>query len=448
MLHILFAIQILLLEKYLVGNLEFFGVIHVGIQWLILFTVISILCDMIIIIKRREVALRWSVLFFAMFMIYFMFRCAVDIPDLNWGSKFIGSDAGILFYFMFGYCASIPWSYVAGNKGGSNEIFDKYFIFVFFVASIFNSVNLLNLAFARSREDLYLVESGDDLYQWPGDLLSIRILMLTILTAYFISINKHGKRFGARIMSIAVVALFTLQCLISIFFSQIIGSNKAVVIIVGCWLCLIALIFAMKSIRDHLNTADAGVQIGVVLLIRIVLIKIVLLIFGVFGLLFFSITLIDFPFDKFRIFGFGSGQIDSVSSRLELLMDGFIMQFSVDPFWGHAGADYLTLGEGRYIHSTIANTLTHTGLVGFVMHFAGIFILLFEQKFQIFSRTQSFDCLVENNWELRFVGLLLFLMILLLGAVSSSFVWGVYWFSFGLYLSGSCSRNSCLCVRL
>ncbi len=430
-------IQLLIFEKYLFGNLVLFGIAHSGIEWLVLYIFFAVIGNIIFLIKKRRISLRPSVLLLIIFFIYFAYRCAVDLPGQDWSKIFVGSDAGILYHLLLGFLSAAPIAYAIeqGYEINRSTKFLKLFIGIFLVICTIDSFDLMRLAAEKSRGDLFLVETGDDMYQWPGDLLSIRTLILTALSGYLISqFDRDGNSFSRKAGKIIILIIQAAQFGMLLFYSQVLGSNKAVLIIIGCWVSLVSVLVASRIVRREGGNVK-GCSIGIFSLMCKTLSLTAGLTFIIGGLLVLIAIKINFPFDKFRIFGFGTGEISSYQSRLDLIIDGFLLQFSISPFFGHAAADYLTLGEGRYIHSTLAYALTHTGIIGFLMLAAVVTLALIEQRFDFIKKTNKEKYCQVANWKSKFIGLMLFLMILIVGIVSSSLIWGVAWFGLGLYLA-------------
>jgi hypothetical protein len=436
-LIIVLAVQLLFLEKYLIGNLMLFGVDHGGIEWLVLYIIFALISNSIVLVKKSRINLRLSVLLLIIFMIYFAYRCAVDLTGQDWLRKFVGSDAGILYHLLLGFLSAAPIAYAIDwgcEINRSTKLF-KLLVSIFLVICIINSFDLMHLAAEKSRGDLFLVETGDDMYQWPGDLLAMRTLISTMLSGYLISLfEKDRNLFFRKFGKFLILIMQAVQFGVLLFYSQVLGSNKAVLIILGCWLSLVSVLFASRIVRRE-GSNEKACSIGIFSLMCRTLLRTAVLTFVIGGLLILAAIKTNFPFDKFRIFGFGTGEISSFQSRLDLIVDGFLLQFSISPFFGHAAADYLTLGEGRYIHSTVAYALTHTGIIGFLILTAVVIMALVEQNFDFIKKENTEKDYRVDNWQMKFIGLMIFLVVLFVGIVSSSLIWGVAWFGIGLFLA-------------
>jgi hypothetical protein len=370
-------------------------------------------------------------------MIYFAYRFEVDLPGQDWSKIFVGSDAGILYHLLLGFLSAAPIAYAIekGYEFKRSTNFFKILIGIFLIICTIDSFDLMRIAIEKSRDDLFLVETGDNMYQWPGDLLSMRALILTMLSVYLISLfDRDGNLFFRKLGKFLILSMQTAQFGALVFYSQVLGSNKAVLIILSCWLSLIAVLIASRIVRRKISNVKSF-SIGIFSLMCWTLLRTAGLTFLIGGLLILIAIKLNFPFDKFRIFGFGTGEISSLQSRLDLIVEGFFLQFSISPFFGNAAADYLTLGEGRYIHSTVAYALTHTGIVGFLILASFVIIVLIEQKFDLIKRENGEENYNVDNWQMKLIALMMFLMILIIGIVSSSLIWGMAWFGIGLFLA-------------
>jgi hypothetical protein len=304
------------------------------------------------------------------------------------------------------------------------------------VHTTINSLRLAFLAYSSTREDIFLLKLGGDLYQWPGDLISIRLLVLTMFSAYLVSLHRGTQNKPKRMVGFLIMSLFTVQCGALIFFAQVIGSNKATLMTVSCWLGILMFVFAVSIVESRVAKKNENPSMGLFSLMSFSFFRTTIFSFLIAILIFTYIFLTNFPFEKFRIFGFGDGGLGSINSRLDLLIDGFIEQFMISPLWGHAGAEYLTQGEGMYMHNVIAYTLTHTGILGFFIATCALFAMVIEQRFKIFTTKTgpSFSSTVKG-WQLRLISLILLCATFLSGVMTSSLVWGVLWFGLGLFLS-------------
>ena len=138
----------------------------------------------------------------------------------------------------------------------------------------------------------------------------------------------------------------------------------------------------------------------------------------------------DFDLSKTRIFGFGSGENSSLSSRASIFKEEALDQLSYSPILGNANVAKITTGNsGEFLHNFIPNIIAELGLVGLLI----ITLILFSvfsillKKIKNSSRDEKgFNKFIINMW-LFFI--LLFLFFYANIAVEKS--WAVIWFYIG-----------------
>ena len=213
-----------------------------------------------------------------------------------------------------------------------------------------------------------------------------------------------------------------------------IGSNIATILIFGLGLIVITILMLLwsKSTLNYLTVKPITFKsllfskLSSRLIIFFVL-SIVILI----GIISFSISNMDIDFSKTRILGFGSGEISSIRSRLDL-WSNFAIQFKYSPFFGNMNVDCLTTGCGSYVHSVFASLLTHAGLLGFFL-FTFYLLLVIKEVFRVNASLQGEIFITCNIY--KFFTFLIFLAILLVGMIGTFLSWAVLWFAFGLILT-------------
>jgi hypothetical protein len=223
--------------------------------------------------------------------------------------------------------------------------------------------------------------------------------------------------------------LFGLYCLLTIggmILSQMIGSNNTLVNLGG-------LLFATTIFYIFINfTKSENLLSQIKLNIKkIFLSKLTSKLFGsifvslfiVFVLLVGLINFFDIDLDRFRIFGFGSGDMSSISSRLALL-NNFFIQFDYNPIFGNMDVDRLTTGEGSYTHSFILSLLSHLGIIGFILFFIYLFVAIKE-------KLNNHNNLFVNNL-LSLYSLVVFAGIFAIASFGTFITWIPLWFLLGL----------------
>lgn len=177
------------------------------------------------------------------------------------------------------------------------------------------------------------------------------------------------------------------------------GSNS----IVAFWIIALFCIF-YRSIRN----------------MSFLKVSIFLSLFIVLSFIFFTSVFFEFILQSSRLSGIadGSFQINSITSRIELLK-GFKEQFMASPIFGNFAAEkYSGLDLGSYSHSIPLSLLTHTGLIGFILVSFIILIAILKRL----TLTRSSDKVI----------FLLFFGISGLGSLYAFFSWTPFWFFVGL----------------
>jgi hypothetical protein len=277
------------------------------------------------------------------------------------------------------------------------------------------------------REDLFLISDLNGMYQRPGAFLTISFFIYSFTTAFFLFVNKYTKK--GKLVNFMSFVLFGLYCLLTIggmILSQMIGSNNTLVNLGG-------LLFATTIFYIFINfTKSENLLSQIKLNIKkIFLSKLTSKLFGsifvslfiVFVLLVGLINFFDIDLDRFRIFGFGSGDMSSISSRLALL-NNFFIQFDYNPIFGNMDVDRLTTGEGSYTHSFILSLLSHLGIIGFILFFIYLFVAIKE-------KLNNHNNLFVNNL-LSLYSLVVFAGIFAIASFGTFITWIPLWFLLGL----------------
>ena len=427
-------------EYYFYANLMAFGSEHRYVGLLAMVGVLSIAISITSFNFVRTTRVGMSVFLVFIFITYYSLRCAVDLPGNDLWFRILGSDSGMLYYYIFGVAMSLPLRglilrdyLVTGKRNLVGWLVVIYILFTFV-----NSAGLLAEALSRTRDDIFLVVEGDESYQWPGDLLSIRFLLITVILGTWLVVFWNKKSLLFMLTKATIVIVYSAQCAACIFYSQVLGSNKAVVILVGClfsifWLITL-LVFRRLPAKTSYGSHDGylSVSLGDVLksfvgaLTVAMVVAIVLFGLAVGG---------DIPLEKFRIFGFGEGSVSSIESRMALVQEGFLQQFNGAPFFGNASAELLWGAEGQYMHSILLYALTHTGVVGLLLFLMALAVSLTEAMGSGY-RIGIVNCRsLENYTIIRFLDIVLFGLVFVVGVLTSSLLWAQLWFAFGFLLS-------------
>lgn len=424
----LFFMMISLLILYLFTNIKLIGEGSPALAVLGFSVMIGIFMIILEIVLKKNISIKKSFLFLILFFTYFIVNITLNRPnDLK--ALLLATTGGIILFYILGSLVSINLLYIKEKILNSNQ-FLNIFNFLYIVFSLVFLVlfgDTFITLMENVRTDLFLLSDLDGMYQRAGAFLTISFFIYSFMTVFFIFVNKYAKR--SKFMTLMIFLLFGLYCLLTIcgiVLSQMIGSNNTLVNLGG-------LLFATTIFYIFINfTKSENLLSQIKLNIKkIFLSKLTSKLFGsifvslfiVFVLLVGLINYFDIDLDKFRIFGFGSGDVSSVSSRLALL-DNFLIHFDYNPIFGNMAVDALTTGEGTYTHSFIATLLTHLGIVGFIFFFIYLFVAIKE-------KLKSSNNLYVNNLFALY-SLIVFAGIFAIASFGTFITWIPLWFLLGL----------------
>ena len=379
----LFFMMISTLLIYLFTNIKLIGEGAPALSILTLSVMLGSFLLVLEIFSKKKIYIRKSSLFLILFFIYFIINITLNRPnDLK--AFLIATSGGIILFYILGSLVSTNLLYIKEKILKSNQFLNIFnffytaFSFLFLVLFLDTFITLMS----NVREDLFLIADLDGMYQRAGSFLITSFFVYSFMTAFFLFVNKYAKK--SKFIILMTFLLFGLYCLLTIggmLLSQMVGSNNTLINLGG-------LLFATTIFYIFINfTKSENLLSKIKLNIKkIFLSKLSSKLYGsIFVSLFLVLVLLvgvinffDIDLDKFRIFGFGSGEMSSVSSRLSL-WDNFLIQFEYNPIFGNMAVDILTTGEGTYTHSFIGTLLTHLGMVGFILFFIYLFIAIKEK---------------------------------------------------------------------
>lgn len=370
---------------------------------------------------------------------YLLLRIGVDIGEMERIRAFtIGTDGGILLFYTIGTLAAsviLQGAQWGDRNKQSVQLLPHQAISYMLLSTLFLLYIFFELS-NRLREDIYLIQNVGDEYQRSGNYLVISYLVLIAVYIQLILFGRGMNVFPRRMLVLlTATGIVIVNTVISLMTAQFVGSNNATVVIAGLGLIVFTVQIAVGhrsvlkalSIRSLTFRRFAFGRLSLRLAFLVMVGLIVSAICTLSVALFFDIDL-----SMTRLGGFGSGEISSISSRIELFKSFFI-QFSYSPVFGNMNVDCLTTGCGAYVHSSLAYLLTHTGLIGFLLYTCFL-ALSFKERFKVrYVRGQGE--LVVGNIVNTFSALT-FLFVLFISILATSIFWPVLWFSMGLLISG------------
>lgn len=424
----LFFMMISSLLIYLFTNIKLIGEASPALAVLGFSVMIGIFMIVLEIVLKKNISIKKSFLFLILFFTYFIVNITLNRPnDLK--ALLLATSGGIILFYILGSLVSINLLYIKEKISNSNQ-FLNIFNFLYIVFSLVFLV-LLGDTFItlmeNVRTDLFLLSDLDGMYQRAGAFLTISFFIYSFMTVFFIFVNKYAKR--SKFMTLMIFLLFGLYCLLTIcgiVFSQMIGSNNTLVNLGGLLFATTIFYIFINFTKSENLLSKIKLNIKKIFFSKLafkLLGSIFVSLFIVLVLLIGLINFFDIDLDKFRIFGFGSGEVSSVSSRLAL-WDNFLVHFDYNPIFGNMAVDVLTTGEGTYVHSFIISLLTHLGIVGFIFFFIYLFIAIKE-------RLNNHNNLYVNNLFALY-SLIVFTGIFAIASFGTFITWIPLWFLLGL----------------
>ncbi|WP_133121127.1 hypothetical protein [Malaciobacter halophilus] len=386
---------------------------------------ILLILDMLV---KKRIYMKKSFFFLTLFLTYFICSLVLSRPE-DIKSYTIATTGGIILFYLLGVLISLNLEYIKEKVLSSNQFLkffnSFYFIFVvsFIVLLIDTSVELAS----NIRGDLFLIVDPDGMYQRAGNFLIISSLIFSFITMFFLIVNKYIRRKTfVKLISFSIYLLSSVVLFGIMLLSQLIGSNNTLVNITGLLLSITVFYVLLNFVNSKKLLNSVKFNIKKIFFSRFankLLKSIFLSIFIFIFILIFMLNIVEIDLDKLRIFGFGSGEISSINSRLALWGD-FTSHFNYNPIFGNMAVDKLTTGEGKYVHSFIGSLFTHLGIIGFILFFIYLFNAIKEKL--------NYNNNLYFNNVYTLYSLLVLTGILGIASFGTFFTWIPIWFLMGL----------------
>ena len=376
-----------------------------------------------------------SLLFLVLMLFYVFFNLYFDTGDFSKLFAYtLGTNGGIVFSVLLGMFISFIISdlFLSMRRGIDFAFFTAFLIILYLIFVLVLSAWAFCGHMSGIRLDLFLIEDQEGFYQRPGNFM---IMQFIINCSLVVLIFLFRKIIG-RIFFVISFVICAASAGIGMLLSQLIGSNAGFGFIAGLFIFLVAYTIVVQAKGFQAGSYRIGLKplllgwLGRRIFWATGIVSTCIFAVGVCVVHYFSIDL-----SIFRIFGFDSGHVSSVDSRLEIFRNNFIEHFTYSPIFGNAQVDALTTGEGSYVHSLLS-ILTHHGFVGF-----SLFVIFLAQMFIEMVRKQDNISLYTNREFVLFRFLVLGFMILFV-TMTSYYTCMSFWFSIGaLGLSLCCNDD-------
>lgn len=364
--------------------------------------------------KMIIIRLNYWVIWFALLISWLSLRVVLDLNDIYYLKQItFGTTGGILLFFILGVGVSVSYQAVVNG-------FCRARLFVYILVACFFAVIFLILTLAdRMHENYFVITGINGAYQRPGNFLSIIYMLLSY--AYVAKLSMFRLEFRCITIRRFTVytSLFTLYTFLCLGLSQMIGSNSATGMILVLYVVTVMVtILPLKNLSSYMY-AFSSKQL-------FLLFKAGLgVIFGVSVFLFVLFSFFDI--DRLGIFGFGSGEVNSLSSRLDILFNTFEMQAGHSPIFGNMNvAGEVTGSSGATLHNLFPYVLANLGIIGLSL----ILLLLIGLVWGVRSSSVADHI---SNVLLGSYRIYAVIAIVFFANLSTGISWPVLWFGLGLF---------------
>lgn len=436
-LNPLVLLQLLTILSYLWTNIVNVGE---GSAYLILLAAYVSLSTLAFLLRLTEEKLfiRASFFIFILLLIWIVTRIVIDLDDLRLLKALtVATTSGIFLFYIVGAFFHVTYCYLLnGSRGTATLLFSVLFSFSLIVL-------LAAILTLQKRADIFLVGHIDGTYQRPGNFLSIFFMMQSVLLlALLVKLSKVCLKRWCFSFWLIAYSTITLAALYS---AQLFGSNSATAVISGVSVLTLTALLLMRHTRlsgyrafGSLSLQFFGSIIKCTVWYGFVALS---LLFSFVGML---VWWIEFDIMNTNLFGFGSGSINSLTSRWEILVNTGPEQLNYAPFLGNMNVAFLTTGDsGRTLHSLFPFVLANLGFIGLAIVLAFFAFVLRNQYRSIKTKCASQGLSSEAVLSLYLLSLLLFLLVF--SNMSVDLFWIVLWFAVGLI---SQPFRFCLPVRI
>tara|TARA_R110000850_G_scaffold96655_4_gene201875 strand:- start:10662 stop:12005 length:1344 start_codon:yes stop_codon:yes gene_type:complete len=422
----LVASQVLILLYYFAINILNIGEQGVGILYALGFFILSGLIGLRLIVIRR-LYFRLSFLLLLLLVILVTVRIVFDRAEIAFLKEtLIGSTGGVIFFFLMGVALSFSLLELLrlSTRRPARVAMLGYFLLL--AVSVFYGYLAIELK-ERLRDDIFLIKMEGASYQRPGNFLTIVFLLYSVLFFIVMLVKEYNKLKTP--FSFAMPLIYLASTCVAAFSAQMIGSNNSFLMISS--IGVITLVsYSVKSVSlrypgSRRQVTDRVLSYSV---IRSLFFRGAIVVGGIFLFLVVIVNWADFDIKQMRFFGFGDSENDSVSSRLSIFKGNFILHYSDSPLWGNYNIDVESTGAGTYVHSALGYSLTHTGVVGFIVLLTMIVLVIRD----LVSSSVIFDGSLSFQLKsVRMLFLFLFLVVFVVASLATVMTWSVLWFSLG-----------------
>lgn len=415
--------QLAAILVYLNENIVNIG--EMGTALLLLATYFGLSCVIFIILwLQNAIYIRFHFLVFLFFVAWIALRVAIDLGDPHYLKAItLGTTGGILLFYLAG--AFFNMTYVWLRVNSRMAAVHVFVIQIFLVLTLYLLINF----FSRMRIDIFLIENLDGSYQRPGNFLSISFIIASVIFTSLLSIWSRMNKGNIKIFFL--FSMYSFIAIVLLVSSQLIGSNSATAVIMGTYVLTFIVLLLIRNKKIQRLHADGRLACSMSKYMMQSVFRSTIIVLTLFATLsLFLIWGTGFDILGINLFGFGSGELNSITSRFEILIQTGMAQMGHSPFFGNMNVAYLVTGiEGLHLHSFFLFIFSNLGLIGLLLAII-FFFLIFHQLYRSYKLELSpVGCRVNALMLLYFIFILLFL--LLFANFTADVTWIVIWFVVG-----------------
>jgi hypothetical protein len=310
-----------------------------------------------------------------------------------------------------------------------------YMGYIYLTLSLAFLVNAAIELLPRLRSDKFLISHLQGAYQRPGNFLILSFLLFSVVFMLIVMLNKYDRVAGYRLAAPFLFLSYLFQASVSMLFSQMIGSNKGLVLIGGFAFITVSFWFLLffptvSNLLYHAPLKLKNVILGTIgrKLVASAALSLVLLVIVLWG----AVTYWEIDIASTRIMNFSrGGMASSLSSRINIWQEYFLIHFSYAPFWGNMNVGALTTGSYSHVHSFLGVSLTHLGLFGTMLFLAYLGLAFRSFFIHPLRNIHTQAAFVAKGTSLY--AAFMFSAVFFLAMIATSIAWIVLWFAMGLF---------------
>ncbi len=420
----------MLLSMFYYANLKSIGP-GVGYEYFASFIAMVFLLKGFSVSSINLFKIKKNLVIVSLLLLYITIRYLLDRqghPDL-FGFT-VGTTRGLFFSFGLGFLLSYLFAIVYDILTCAPQAlkFFRKLVVVYYVITLSFIISLLMSYALDAVYGKFLIADTAVDYQRPGMLIFFFNIQNAVLFAILKSFSLNNKNY--------LGALFYISCILSSILAQLIGSNFAFV-------SGLIIIMMMATYSDIVSTYK-NYELPSILSVKSV-------VFGWIGVRIFKtivkfsmfIIIIVFVLVEMSIVDFtqirlisADGEINSLVSRMTIIQESFVSQFSYAPIVGNM--DVHTILDVEYVHSLLA-LFTHLGVTG---------VLFFSMMiFYIYKDIKNHSVLNNFvNFDYQILRFLMMTHILIMALTMAFITWMPLWYIIGLFAASLISKQP-NCIR-